>query len=164
MKVKTYKYFVIVILLAVVSSCSSNKNAENYIWVVRNSYTDSTLKLNKEGQYNARRLDTLLNKYEINELYAFRDIPCVQTLTPLSKSLGVKINALDEVSFNKLLNNLNGKNAVFCLSRNQIIPFIKRFNVKTTIDSISRDDYEYLFKLIIPSDTPKKSRVEIRYF
>ncbi|MFC5284184.1 hypothetical protein [Pedobacter alpinus] len=151
--------------LVFLNGCKSNASRNTYIWVIRNAETDTLGNLNVIGKTRALLLDSLFLNENVDALIALKEGSNIESLKAISKNKDIEITEVHNDDLNNIPSLiLEKQGAIVCLKREQIIPLIKRLGLEVNIDSIPENQFEYLFKIIIPTDSLKEKRLEVRYF
>lgn len=147
-------------------SCQKELNEDEIIiYIVRHAEKadNSTMQnvqdpdLSEAGYRRAEKLSTILEEVPINSLYSTNYIRTRKTLEPISiyKNLDITLYKASEIG--NLLDSLvlfgKGKNYLISGHSNTILPTISYLNGVLPQPSISENEYDKLFKVIVNADT-----------
>jgi hypothetical protein len=156
---------IVLIVVSVFTSCKNRSDVDQFIWIIRNAENDSLGNLNQDGLIRSMYLDSLFMNENIDGLYSLNQKENIETLKYVSERKKIEIIPLKTEQLDSIMAFIgSNKRVVLCLNKDQIIPTINQIGLTTTIDSISKNQFEYLFKIILPASSSKEKKLEIRYF
>lgn len=175
-------YFFLFVLMA--SACSNaTENVESYesteleealttIYLVRHAEKDTTNASNEDpeltavGHARAEALRALLEKEEVDALYATKYVRTGQTLQPLAQERNIEVVQYEGHDFHglkeRLLRDHRGQTVVVAGHSNTLLPIIEAFGAEKPMQEIADNAYSYLFKLQV--DSTDNANVEVLTF
>jgi phosphohistidine phosphatase SixA len=130
------------------------------IWVVRHAEKEVSDPENKDpeltekGLVRAWDLNTFLKKENITQLYSTNFFRTRQTLQPLASTYNLDIAFYkDNASLVNKIKSLKGdQNIVVAGHSNTVIKLVKELGAQIAIDTLTEDDYDYIFLVTIKGD------------
>ena len=154
----------LLLLIAFISIGFYNLKAqETKIWIVRHAEKSTADPENKDpeltdkGLTRAWDLNKYLEKESISHLFSTNYFRTRQTLQPISSTQKLDIAIYkDNTSLVKKIKELGGNNKIVVAGHsNTVIKLIKDLGATINIETLTEDDYDYVFLVTIKGDEVK---------
>ena len=151
----------LLVLIAVICLGAYNLKAqETKIWIVRHAEKATHDPENKDpeltdkGLTRAWDLKNYLQKEKINKLYATNFFRTRQTLQPLASTYTLDVDIYkDNDALIKKIKALQGNNNIVVAGHsNSVITLIKSLGAQINIETLTEEDYDYIFLVTIKGD------------
>ncbi len=161
----------LLLLFVVLASVSVSLAQKTTVYIVRhaeknmNDINPKDPVLNLDGLKRAQDLVKFLAKEDIAAVFSTNYLRTIQTAEPVAKKADKKIIIYDAGKIAELVHQVtteyNGKTVLIVGHSNTVLPMLKAFGGTTNVTEIKDNEYNYLFRVTINSDST--STTEFHY-
>lgn len=148
------------LLLTLICIGCKSETEDTILYLVRHAEKDTTVQsdnppLIQEGIERAERLEEIMYKYELNEIYSTAYDRNMNTVQGVADQQGLEIKNYEWHEWHESIDAIKKQKGIFllCGHGDNLLPMIDYLNAEKPMDHLGHDEYENLFRVIIAKDT-----------